>query len=713
MSDTVVSAPASNRSEPGGGQEEGSDIVWAPWQLVPGIGLEVTHYGQAGNFNKPDGVFPTVSFMDDNERGDRYPWSVDYDEHLMGHWRSNTMVPSELSMLWFMNAITDKPEWARKVHDGQITNNWWAELQDFVAKAKEQAGDSYSYPDYNLKFGFGRKMWNYCLAELKEKAEILAKTGAVSICDGAAAAIKADGLVPPDVKAMLRAAAAKFENVPDSEKDWHPISEGRVLDLVHPSLFPLVYGTTRIVSDKPLNLSNALDAYGSGEVIEKDTGSAPFYSCDFQWLPAEVKFSARTGEVKFDSYINNAHPVHNADLYTAVEGVLKVALPLFRAVYERAISYPSLDYVAERTRVPCHECEEEIRNDYVPGHQPGVILEPRSIDETHDEFIARIEEATGIKVGSGKDIKGWCTTGDGNGGEADDGEDDDSEDSYSRYEGLSDWSWWAYDGEERTQPPPRKYEYSGLTADDMSLSKNNDHEPFRLAEFTGDDRWGNLQVVVKLANIHLTPEKPTYDGGSWHVEGLRNESICATALFYYDSDNVTASTLSFRTGIDAEIHKVNFSAPQGQHEAFQRLFGRHVYGAEWGATQQLGSVATIEDRLLVFPNVYQHKVSGFKLEDKTKPGHRKILALFLVDPATRIISTQHVPPQQRGWASFPGAEGRLPREVAIMVEKELDCPYSLEEAKKLRVKLMKERAANNKEINEGIKQDVEFNFCEH
>jgi hypothetical protein len=28
-----------------------------------------------------------------------------------------------------------------------------------------------------------------------------------------------------------------------------------------------------------------------------------------------------------------------------------------------------------------------------------------------------------------------------------------------------------------------------------------------------------LQVIVKLANIHLTPEKPKYEGGTWHVEG--------------------------------------------------------------------------------------------------------------------------------------------------------------------------------------------------
>ena len=28
-----------------------------------------------------------------------------------------------------------------------------------------------------------------------------------------------------------------------------------------------------------------------------------------------------------------------------------------------------------------------------------------------------------------------------------------------------------------------------------------------------------LQIIVKLANIELTPDKPSYDGGSWHVEG--------------------------------------------------------------------------------------------------------------------------------------------------------------------------------------------------
>jgi len=33
-----------------------------------------------------------------------------------------------------------------------------------------------------------------------------------------------------------------------------------------------------------------------------------------------------------------------------------------------------------------------------------------------------------------------------------------------------------------------------------------------------------LQVIVKLANVLLIPEKPEYLGGVWHVEGLSQQS---------------------------------------------------------------------------------------------------------------------------------------------------------------------------------------------
>ena len=43
-----------------------------------------------------------------------------------------------------------------------------------------------------------------------------------------------------------------------------------------------------------------------------------------------------------------------------------------------------------------------------------------------------------------------------------------------------------------------------------------EHPPLDLQQTYKDQ---GLQVIVKLANIELTPRKPTYIGGSWHVEG--------------------------------------------------------------------------------------------------------------------------------------------------------------------------------------------------
>lgn len=40
------------------------------------------------------------------------------------------------------------------------------------------------------------------------------------------------------------------------------------------------------------------------------------------------------------------------------------------------------------------------------------------------------------------------------------------------------------------------------------------------------------------ALVHKTPEKPEYKGGSWHVEGMANERIVASGLFYYDQELV-------------------------------------------------------------------------------------------------------------------------------------------------------------------------------
>ncbi|MFC9604706.1 DUF4246 domain-containing protein [Streptomyces niveus] len=197
-----------------------------------------------------------------------------------------------------------------------------------------------------------------------------------------------------------------------------------------------------------------------------------------------------------------------------------------------------------------------------------------------------------------------------------------------------------------------------------------------------DLRGHRVQVIVKLATIHLTPEKPEYSGGSWHVEGMMNERIVSTGIYYWDSENITESTLSFRAALDDPDYEQNDDNGL-----------RDVYGLEDedALNQLLGSASTPAGRCLAFPNILQHRVGPFALADPTRPGHRKILAFFLVDPSQRIVSTSDVPPQQP-WS-----------DTSTM---------TLEQAEDFREQLMRERKFFVDEHNEQL-YEREFSLCEH
>ncbi|ELR01865.1 hypothetical protein VC83_06311 [Pseudogymnoascus destructans] len=261
-----------------------------------------------------------------------------------------------------------------------------------------------------------------------------------------------------------------------------------------------------------------------------------------------------------------------------------------------------------------------------------------------------------------------------------------------------------------------------------------------------------LQVIVKMATIELTPEKPDFPMGSWHVEGQMNEHICATALFYLDSKNITPSNLSFRMQTSNYQDELQEITGQNEYNWLER-----VYGTELGPSlesspciQHYGSAETRQGRLLAFPNVFHHRVSSFKLEDPTKPGHRRFIALWLVDPHQRIVSTGNVPPQQQDWwaeavfgadantGDMPpeilellGEHGpakksqkqnreqmrgrKLPTEIFEMVKKNGVPTRGLmtpKEARYHREELMKERSRFHERAEKGW-ENVEYFFCEH
>lgn len=261
------------------------------------------------------------------------------------------------------------------------------------------------------------------------------------------------------------------------------------------------------------------------------------------------------------------------------------------------------------------------------------------------------------------------------------------------------------------------------------------------------DQFKGLQIIVKMASIQLTPEKPTFPPGGWHVEGQMNEHIVGTALYYLDSENVTQSSLQFRMHT-SEDH-LDWNVGQDNFKWMEQVYGTFLKD-DGSCLQNYGSVETKQGRLLAFPNVFHHRVSPFELVDKTKPGHRRFIALWLVDPFTRIINTGNVPPQQQDWwmertfaklnaseaekvppviaqivsektgghevleAAASASKKQLPPELTQMVRDMYGdaMPMSLEEAKRHRLKLMDERTGIEDNAR-GKWGQLKYNFCEH
>jgi len=108
-----------------------------------------------------------------------------------------------------------------------------------------------------------------------------------------------------------------------------------------------------------------------------------------------------------------------------------------------------------------------------------------------------------------------------------------------------------------------------------------------------------------MASIELTPEKPSFSGGGWHVEGQMNERICATALYYLDSENIFDSSLSFRMRTSMYLDdEQGFNVGQDRYHWLQQNYGTYLGCASGPPTlQNYGEVQTRQGRLLTFPNV--------------------------------------------------------------------------------------------------------------
>ncbi|KAJ2796938.1 hypothetical protein H4S07_006077, partial [Coemansia furcata] len=178
--------------------------------------------------------------------------------------------------------------------------------------------------------------------------------------------------------------------------------------------------------------------------------------------------------------------------------------------------------------------------------------------------------------------------------------------------------------------------------------------------------------------------------------------------------NIAESNLKFRESVDAD----DIGYEQNDRRGMNSAYGIYEEDDddEVPLAQEIGHIEIKNGRSIVFPNIYQHQVSSFKLADPTKPGHRKILAFFFIDPATRVPSTEVVPPQQQSWWAesilSTGPLGELPLLVKEGILDQVNFPMSLDEAKRIRLELMAERSVSNHSVTETW-FNPPFYLCEH
>ncbi|WOO80290.1 uncharacterized protein LOC62_03G003804 [Vanrija pseudolonga] len=526
-------------------------------------------------------------------------------------------------MLQFMANVTDQPDWEKAVFDDEEVGRY--SQYRYLLAARRSFDLRAPVDDLRSAFegaeslantvGFSDIMFNWCIWELGMRAKASQENnGIVALFETSAAAFKLD--LPEDFRLSVAEALVRLEAeaLEDKGNRWQPGHNDTNLKIVQPSLYAVDFEQTHVLQDRIITVHDCLESIGSGQVIAKERrGRISFLatrgalSTRFQWLPTDVTLDAE-GKSHIIGYLNNIHPVRHAGVYRMVEKLLDKALPLFAAAYDSVKTKDRL--VGSRFPTDFWRCTT-----------PSLCGSDKAYT-THDPMSGGCKAANYLI-------------------EKEDATHQEQKDWFARTHPF-------------VQPEP-------LSSPEHLDAFSSTRRPFptRLP-WEGSD----LQIIVSVGSILLTPDKPVYATGQFHVEGLLNERICASAIYYYDSDNITESRLGFEAA--GSGWKILHGGREGPPFYRDRPLAKELYDVaesrrcsslEW---MPLGSIETRPGRLVVFPNVYAHRVEPFELVDKTRPGYRKMIAIFLVDPGTPIISTSNVPPQQSTWATREQREPNSP-----------------------------------------------------
>ncbi|KAF3931129.1 hypothetical protein ABW20_dc0108941 [Dactylellina cionopaga] len=302
---------------------------------------------------------------------------------------------------------------------------------------------------------------------------------------------RSDDFVEEEWRQKLIKAATILENAPDQH--WHPESNKRLLDIIHPSHYPIVYGRT-----------TATD----GEVIQpppeslKDSKDSSKFSKQFCWLPSEFKISS-DGKTRIASYINNlALPQQEREIYPILEKVFSQFLPLFNHVLadlrRGSHDFRRVKYVYGNYRqgwIPFEKQEKEwkqLLEQFEKGEELTVDFTKNNPPAPPPSFASRM-------LRKGKAIRNAAIT-------------------IMLTPLMGSTAAWRM-----TWKPYKEAKRKGASkiTDTGSLSGKMWQQPTQQVLDYVRLEGSTAKVIVKMGTIFLTPKKPKWDGGAWHHEALK------------------------------------------------------------------------------------------------------------------------------------------------------------------------------------------------
>lgn len=498
----------------------------------------------------------------------------------------------EQKMMQLSATIRSKPDWKSKYKNPSILKKW----------KLETVNNSLSFP---------KEAFDYVISELEYYDKLNKDRIEMSTVD---AVWQSDELLPTELRNNLLEQVKLLESEQYSSSrgpDWHPGSNGQILDLLHPSLF------CRHVPDE------LPDKKSKKRKVETNKKNIPHY----QWIPSNVEIVDDVAE--FKSRINNLDSTKYQKLYQLINQVFtKVSLPLFK----RVISDWKVD--------------------------------------------------TGSSVSVGYD-----------------GDKSYSSNMYPLRITVDPYNWY-----EENDSPQDDEDNDERELKPISVPMFNLEATLKNRNSKHDSVNSHLQVIVKIATIVLQPGQ-SYAGGSYHIEGTELENIFATQICYLESENISTSRLSFRCAVGEPDYEQN-----DNHGVLS------IYGLEneKHLINNTGSVLTRGGRSIAFPNLFQHKVESFHLDDPSKPGYRRILVFFLVNPDVEIPSTVDLDPKQIYLyrEELLKHDNNIPNPIWDIIVIYSGNAWTWEEACMHREKLMHERKYIQSNINDQY-FERQFSLCEH